>query len=62
MERTLKAIDAKSVAFLYGETDDMEKTKQSGNISFVTTGNRNFVTANLEIVADSFCERGPPCE
>ena len=61
MERTLKAIDAKSVAFFYGKGDDMEKTKQSGNRSFVITGNRNFVTANLEVVADSFCERGPPC-
>ena len=39
----------------------MEKTKQSGNKSFVTIGNRNFVTVNLEVVADSFCERGPPC-
>ena len=61
MERTLKAIDAKSVAFLYGETDDMNKTKQSVNSNFVTTVNRNFVTADLEVVADSFRERGPPC-
>ena len=61
MERTLKAIDAKSVAFLYGETDDMDKTKQSVNSNFVTTVNRSFVIANLEVIADSFLKRGPPC-
>ena len=61
MERTLKAIDAKSVAFFYGEADDMNKTPQSVNSNFVTIVNRNFVTADLDVVADSFRERGAPC-
>ena len=39
----------------------MNKTQQSVNSNFVTTVNRNFVTADLEVVTDSFRERGPPC-
>ena len=63
MERTLKAIDAKSVAFFYGEADDMKKAERLVYGNFVTKRQlvySNFVTEILGIVADSSLGRGSP--
>ena len=61
MERKLKAIDAKSVAFFYGEASELRKAERLVYYNFVTQQQlvySNFVTAVSEIVADGSLGRG----